>query len=210
MTQSKATPAGWTLLTPADDDMALVVPDIGAPDPTQPQAAYVSIRPSERTLEYETIPTSEAAVPRAVWTNFKIRLPLPALVDAARLTEKILAGDYDDLLTRIADGFTERRSPVGTIMGHVTEDARAAITALEGRLRDALTLQEGSGIYGAADYWAKSYQDDMRIRADMTGLELQAIAAAEEDIARRNGVILIDAFYTLHEIREALREAAAE
>lgn len=206
---SNTTPAGWTLINPADDPLELLRPNTGS-QPDEPQTVMLSITPADKTIYFTTIAQHETGVPSEVYHGRCIRITIPTFVNAQNLTDDILSGEYDHMLESVYEGFEERYNGNGNLRGYLDEDGRDARDGIERQLQYADLLPETAGIYSASDWFDPLSDEEIPVTADTTDDDIRHIAAGEEEKARNECIVLIDTFDYLQQKRDELAQRKSE
>lgn len=195
---------------PEMDRLDLVIPDPEGWQNAKQEKAYLYFEPDKGKLWVETRNSVEnSGVPMDVWNGVVLRWPLPPSTNAKWLSDAVNSGEFDDLLDRIAQGYSCDWDGSNWV-GELTPDAEAAFQEMEERLQ-AFQDQE-IGVWEADEWLRDTSDEDLGIRPDMTDEELEQVAKSWEDDAEFYGVKLLWTYeYILQrveELKERLEEEA--
>jgi hypothetical protein len=203
-----ATGTGLTSTVEAEDKLAYAYLPA---DSGNYSRSYLVLDWGRRQVDVEWRNSSQTGMTFYEWHGHQVALPLPANVDARRLTEWIT--EHMPTLVLIADGYESAWDG----NNHVAQFSAAASAALDNLAIAAdmhegwdltLALPDGEGMWAASDWLYETRLDHVGPRS--TDAEIAAVVADLEKDALAEGIRLEGAEEYLQSVRDELRDDAEE
>lgn len=174
-------------------------------DPDDGMHPYLWYRAADDTLGIDIQHQAWSKVSADVFDGHVRRWWLPSNVDAARLTERIHAGELEPLLARLRAGYRRWRTG-GIEIGLYGDDGAYAQQEIHDWCRTLDTLPEPDNVWHAADWLYGLDSDVLGVTAEMTDEEVDALALdIERTTEREHQVMLRDTGPYLRDRRDDLR-----
>jgi hypothetical protein len=186
----------------------LLVPDYSA-SPVGEMEAYLELDTETADLEIGWTHQSDNAVPMRVWHGRDRRYSISSITDGEVLTERINAGEVDDLVQRICAG-TETVWDGSNFVARVSHDAVAAEAELQAWLDGADEVDGCGGVQEASEWLSSCTNAEVRVSSISTDADLEQIAARLEREADRVNTVLVDIIEELEARRQAARDECEE
>lgn len=197
-------------IEPIEDPLAFYQPDYSS-SPIRPLRPYLEVDLRDRSLRIGYSRSSENATPMRVYYGLARRFYLDNETDPVNLTKAINEGKFDDLFDRLCDMFeiVLDDQTLNYVGRYRYQDGDVQFFVWEGEFNDRVAEYAypgiANGIWDAAE-WI-DFHDVLHVyglNASTTNDELEKIAEAIEEDARKEGVVLVHTWEHLANCRERL------